>query len=254
MSVVRRSWTQDSDGYRYSSYTRTHGGYNRERTRQYDQYGVDPVSSANSRRDRSSGDKDDYDSSRRLRRSRQESAPSDYGDDGGQRRSRSQRESRYRPSQDRRRPPEEQQPQQQRNQNQQQPQQQRNQNQQQQSSKDEGDDSEEEGGFISRNFDGGFDGVITGVAGAALGAITARHFGGPKDFSPEAERQRQQDSTTTRVRKNWRTIVGAAVGAVGANAAQSMMKRKLEDEHQEHFAEGGEFLGEMMAAVGPDVL
>ena len=43
--------------------------------------------------------------------------------------------------------------------------------------------------FMRRNFDIGSDGLITGAAGAALGAITARHFGGSlKDsFFPVAD-------------------------------------------------------------------
>ena len=237
VSILRKSRTQDFGDYRYQENTRSSRYYNRGRTRPDEQYRSNQVYSSSPVRDRSVEQKDDNDSQRRARR-RRNTVSADYGYDdrgnNGQRRSRSQREAQRQSNQDQPR--------------------QRGQNPRSHSSGDERSDSDDPEDFRTRNFDFSFDGWVTGAAGAAIGAITARHFGGPKDFSPEAERQRQRESTADRMRRNWMALGGAAVGAVVANVAETKLKRRFEEEHREHFATGGEYLGEIIAAVGPDVL
>jgi len=59
-----------------------------------------------------------------------------------------------------------------------------------------------EGSLLERHFDSSYDGIIAGVAGAAIGAITARRFGGEKN-------------------SKIKVLGGAVVGAVGFNMAEN---------------------------------
>lgn len=70
-----------------------------------------------------------------------------------------------------------------------------------------------DGNFAERNFDSSYDGIIAGVAGAAIGAMTARRFGGDE-------------------KKGWKTLGGAAVGAVGANAAENWFRLYTEEKEE----------------------
>lgn len=70
-----------------------------------------------------------------------------------------------------------------------------------------------DGNFAERNFDSSYDGIIAGVAGAAIGAMTARRFGGEE-------------------KKGWKTLGGAAVGAVGANAAENWFRLYTEEKEE----------------------
>lgn len=127
--------------------------------------------------------------------------------------------------------------------------QQRDQNEQQQASNTQ--QSQGRGGpddFMARHFDKGVDGWISAAAGAALGAITARHFAGGNEF------KKQEQQPQNRIRRNWKTIAGAAVGALAANAAESHFTDYFEDENQEHAATGIEGAGEAIGAFAPDIL
>jgi hypothetical protein len=192
-----------------------------------------------SRRDRYADD-GEYDYRRSRRR---KSAPGyDYG--GGERSGRrSGRSDRDRGSRD---------DNQQVTQYQQQRGQQQNQQQQQQRGENgsQENDQEPEPGFFGRHFDRGSDGVITAVAGAALGAITARHFSGPKEFSKEESTQRGKNS------KHWKMVGGAVLGAAAFNAGQNWFQNYFEEqeERNEDAEMGLETAGELIGAVGPDVL
>ena len=203
-----------------------------------------------SRRDRYADD-DKYDHDDRRSRRRQSAPDYDYGggERSGRRSGRNDRErERDRGSRD-----DNQQvarSQQQRGQRgQQQQQQQRNQSQSQQNESQE-DNQEPEKGFFGRNFDRGSDGIITAAAGAALGAITARHFFGPKEFSKEADTQRARTS------KHWKMVGGAVLGAAAFNAAETKFHNYFEEQEERHedAAMGMETAGEMIGAMGPDVL
>jgi hypothetical protein len=130
-------------------------------------------------------------------------------------------------------------------QNQQRRQQQQNQNEPQESGQDR-----DEGSFFDRKFDRGSDGIITAAAGAALGAITARHFAGPKEFSNEAETRQGKRS------KNWKVVGGAVLGAAAFNLAENKFKNYFEEQEEraEDAQTGMELVGEMVGGFGPDVM
>ena len=67
--------------------------------------------------------------------------------------------------------------------------------------------------FAERNFDSSYDGIIASAAGAALGAITARRFGGDE-------------------RKGLKMLGGAAVGAIGFNAAENWFRIYTEEREE----------------------
>jgi hypothetical protein len=171
---------------------------------------------------------DGYDNQRSRRR--RDSAP-DYGDVGRSRRSRRRRE---RDTQDD-------------NQNQQQQQQSQQERRRQQQAPPHPDHDES---GERRLFDKGSDGLITAAAGAAMGAITARHFAGPKDFS------RAEQTPKGRYARNWKMIAGAVAGAAAFNMGEQAFKTYFEEqaEHMEDMQTGGEFVGEMIGAAAPDVL
>ena len=229
MAMVRRSRTQDDQ----PSSNQDMAAVRRSRTQDDQFYGNDTDSRANRQTGRRDRYKDDTDYDYRRSR-RRESAPGYGGRDGAERRSgRSERGS-------------------QANDQQVAPYQQKQQQQQQQN-QDKGQEGAEEPdnrGFFERKFDRGSDGVITAAAGAALGAITARHFFGPKEFSQEAETRQGKLS------KNWKMIGGAVLGATALNLAQNKLKTSFEeqDERNEDMETGMEFVQEMVAGFGPDVL
>ena len=165
------------------------------------------------------------------RRSRRRDSAPDYGDVDQSRRSRRRKE---------REPQDDDQKQQQ----QQQSQQERRRQQQAPPHPDH-----DEGGE-RRLFDKGADGFITAAAGAAMGAITARHFAGPKEFSPE------EQTSKGKFAKNWKMIAGAVAGAAAFNMGEQAIKTYFEEqsEHMEDIQTGGEFLGEMVGGFAPDVL
>jgi hypothetical protein len=210
MAVVRRTRTQDDQLYENDADRR--------------------ASRRTGRRDRYKDDSE-YDYRRSRRR---ESAPdSGGGERAGGRSRRSERES-------------------QANNQQVAPYQQKQQQQQQrdQNEPQENGQGQDEGGFFQRKFDRGSDGIITAAAGAALGAITARHFGGPKEFSDEAETRQGKLS------KNWKMIGGAVLGAAALNLAENKLKNSFEEQEKrnEDMETGMEFLQEMVAGFGPDVM
>ncbi|TKA22063.1 hypothetical protein B0A50_08443 [Salinomyces thailandicus] len=85
--------------------------------------------------------------------------------------------------------------------------------------------------IIEKTFDSSYDGIIAGVAGAAIGALTARHF---------AEEDKH---------KKWKTLGAAVAGGAAANAAENryrMYTEERERKGQDHMEarEPMEFLGE----------
>ena len=131
----------------------------------------------------------------------------------------------------------------------QQQQQQRDQNQSKQNDSQENtQEKEPDPGFLGRRFDHTPDGMITAVAGAALGAITARHFFGPKEFSKEESTQRGKTS------KHWKMIGGAVLGAAAFNAGQQKFTTYFEEDHGEDAEMGLETAGELIGAMAPDVM
>lgn len=70
-----------------------------------------------------------------------------------------------------------------------------------------------EGNVLERNFDSSYDGIIAGVAGAALGAMTARDFGGQKN-------------------KKWKMVGGAIAGAAATNAADNWYRLYVEEKQE----------------------
>jgi hypothetical protein len=218
MAMVRRTRTQDDQLYENDAERR--------------------ASRRTGRRDRYKDDSE-YDYRRSRRRG---SAPdSGGGERAGGRSRRSERESQANNQQVA--------PYQQKQQKQQQQQQPQQQQRDQKESQENGQ-GQDEGSFFQRKFDRGSDGIITAAAGAALGAITARHFGGPKEFSDEAETRQGKLS------KNWKTIGGAVLGAAALNLAENKLKNCFEEQEKrnEDMETGMEFLQEMVAGFGPDVM
>ncbi|KAL1582794.1 hypothetical protein WHR41_08327 [Cladosporium halotolerans] len=74
----------------------------------------------------------------------------------------------------------------------------------------EGMKQRRDGNLWERNFDNSYDGIIAGAAGAALGAMTARHFGGEKN-------------------RNWKVLGGAVAGAAATNAAENWYRTNSEE-------------------------
>lgn len=171
------------------------------------------------------------DDSYNYRRSRRRDSAPGWDDDGVGRRSRRRRGRDAEPN----------------DQQQQRQQLQKAQNQQQRQQEGESQETEGEGTERNSLFDRGSDGFITAAAGAALGAITARHFAHPKDFSA-AENTRQGQ-----LKKNWKMIAGAVAGAAAFNMGEQAIKTYFE-EQAEHISEGGEFVGEMIGGFAPDIL
>lgn len=92
--------------------------------------------------------------------------------------------------------------------------------------------------------------MIAAAAGAALGAITTRHFAAPRDFTSA------NNNPKARQAKNWKMLAGAVAGAAAFNMGEQAISTYFEEkaEHMEDMQSGGEFLGEMMAGFGPDIL
>lgn len=70
-----------------------------------------------------------------------------------------------------------------------------------------------EGNFAERNFDSSYDGLIAGAAGAAIGAITARRFGGSE-------------------KRGLKIIGGAVAGAAVVNAAENWFRIYTEEREE----------------------
>lgn len=71
-------------------------------------------------------------------------------------------------------------------------------------------------GLAERNLDFSPDGALFAALGAGVGAIAARRFGG-NHFDPKQGNQ------------NWKTIAGAVVGGVAANAAATKWTHRREE-------------------------
>ncbi|KAK5138105.1 hypothetical protein LTR08_004799 [Meristemomyces frigidus] len=70
-----------------------------------------------------------------------------------------------------------------------------------------------EGNFVQRNFDSSLDGIIAGVAGAAMGAIAAQRFAGDKQ-------------------RRLKTVAGAVVGAAALNSGENWYRLYTEEEEE----------------------
>lgn len=78
-----------------------------------------------------------------------------------------------------------------------------------------------DGNILERNFDSSYDGIIAGVAGAAVGAMTARHFAG-------------------RENRNWKVLGGAVAGAAATNAAENWYRVRSEERRERRGKERNE--------------
>lgn len=76
-----------------------------------------------------------------------------------------------------------------------------------------GSERRREGNILERNFDSSYDGIVAGVAGAAIGAMTARHFAG-------------------RENRNWKVLGGAVAGAAATNAAENWYRVRSEERRE----------------------
>lgn len=70
-----------------------------------------------------------------------------------------------------------------------------------------------EGSLLERHFDSSYDGLIAGVAGAAIGAMTARRFGGEKN-------------------SKLKVLGGAVAGAVGFNIVENHYRVYTEEREE----------------------
>jgi hypothetical protein len=71
---------------------------------------------------------------------------------------------------------------------------------------------------LDRDFDTSFDGVIAAAAGAGIGALTARRFGGRDNpYKPQKKSP------------PWKTVGGAVVGAAAFNAAENWLRVYVDD-------------------------
>lgn len=222
---IRKSWTWDaqSDGNASDSQSRALVPVGKSRT-QDAQPGRNASDSQSSGRRSQYAEDRVYDDRRRRRR---ESTPG-YGDGERDSRSRVSREQDLRGS---------------------------NQEQQRQRQRKSEPQDTSEASQERRVFDHTSDGIISAAAGAALGAITARYFASKRSFAAEAEEGRTP--ARDKVARNWTTIGGAVLGAAAVNMAEAQIQNYfLEEkrEQMEHMQTGGELAGEMVAAVGPDVL
>jgi hypothetical protein len=85
-----------------------------------------------------------------------------------------------------------------------------------------------DGSFVERHFDSSYDGLIAGAAGAAIGAMTARRFGGDE-------------------KKGLKALGGAVLGAVAFNAVENRY-RVYTEEREERREEREEEAAERNAA------
>ncbi|KAK5164742.1 uncharacterized protein LTR77_009405 [Saxophila tyrrhenica] len=74
--------------------------------------------------------------------------------------------------------------------------------------------------FASRTFDASPNGALAASVGAAIGAISVRRFGG-NHFNPNESSQ------------NWKTVAGAVVGGLAANAAEAQWQQHREKKQSE---------------------
>lgn len=74
--------------------------------------------------------------------------------------------------------------------------------------------SRREGNVLERNFDSSYDGIIAGVAGAAIGAMTARRF------------------ATGDENRKWKVLGGAVAGAAATNVAENWYRVYTEEKHE----------------------
>ena len=85
----------------------------------------------------------------------------------------------------------------------------------------QGVEERRKGNFVQRNFDyRSFDGVVAGVAGAAIGAIVAQRFAGDE-------------------RRGLKTVAGAVVGAAAVNSGEKSFRLYVAEEEEEKEEEGG---------------
>lgn len=73
--------------------------------------------------------------------------------------------------------------------------------------------------FFDRHFDKSFDGIAATVAGAGIGAITARRFGSGNPHRPGE-------------RNHWRTVGGSVAGAAIGNAAEKRWRRYVDEKDE----------------------
>lgn len=71
-----------------------------------------------------------------------------------------------------------------------------------------------DGNVLERNFDSSYDGIIAGVAGAAIGAMTARHFANGEE------------------NRKWKVLGGAVAGAAATNFAENYYRIYTEEKHE----------------------
>ncbi|KAK6439697.1 hypothetical protein LTR95_004094 [Oleoguttula sp. CCFEE 5521] len=79
-----------------------------------------------------------------------------------------------------------------------------------------------EGNFFEKNFDSSYDGLIAGVAGAAIGSITAARFVTPKHEGMEGEKRERTRNA----------VVGAVVGAGLFNAGENWFRVYTEEKEE----------------------
>ena len=72
--------------------------------------------------------------------------------------------------------------------------------------------------IVERNFDSSYDGLIAAAAGAAIGAMTARRFGGYDHYSDEG-----------RSKHKWKTIAGGVAGAAAFNLVENQYRTYTEE-------------------------
>lgn len=72
-----------------------------------------------------------------------------------------------------------------------------------------------DGNWAERNFDSSYDGILAAAAGAALGAITVKHFG--NDYNSN---------------RGWKTVGGAVAGAVAFNAGENWYRVFTEEKEE----------------------
>lgn len=72
--------------------------------------------------------------------------------------------------------------------------------------------------IVERNFDSSYDGLFAAAAGAAIGAMTARRFGGYDHYTEEG-----------REKHKWKTIAGGVAGAAAFNFVENRYRVYTEE-------------------------
>lgn len=92
--------------------------------------------------------------------------------------------------------------------------------------------SRKDGNILERTFDSSYDGLFAAAAGAAIGAMTARHFREKIPGCSNLENPHGKsslDPKEEKMKKRLALVGGAVVGAAGFNAAENRFRVFTED-------------------------